>query len=147
MEAGSCTSPSVETQGGSIWNCALMSCPMPVAACAADCTCNDAIAQALACSASGMSSTMSCFVQALTVVVSDPTVTALIPCLDMVSTACGAVPDAGVLEASDPICTPHNCSDIGANCGENADGCGGLIECGACTPPQVCGGGGYSRCG
>jgi hypothetical protein len=44
-------------------------------------------------------------------------------------------------------CTPKTCSDLGYTCGPNGDGCGGLIDCGMCTAPQFCGGGGYSICG
>jgi len=40
------------------------------------------------------------------------------------------------------VCTPRKCSDVGANCGPIADGCGGLINCGDCTAPETCGGGG-----
>lgn len=53
----------------------------------------------------------------------------------------GALPDGGV-------CVPATCAALGANCGQVADGCGGLTPpCGTCTAPEVCGGGGYSRCG
>jgi len=44
-------------------------------------------------------------------------------------------------------CMPKSCSDLGYTCGPNADGCGGLIDCGMCTAPEFCGGGGYSKCG
>jgi hypothetical protein len=38
--------------------------------------------------------------------------------------------------------------DAGANCGTLADGCGGLLNCGACTAPDTCGGGGLANvCG
>jgi len=49
-----------------------------------------------------------------------------------------------------PTCTPRtDCSFLGAgqHCGPVADGCGGTINCGTCTAPQVCGGGGPSTCG
>jgi hypothetical protein len=39
-------------------------------------------------------------------------------------------------------CTPKTCAELGANCGPVADGCGGLVDCGTCTPPAVCGAGG-----
>jgi hypothetical protein len=39
-----------------------------------------------------------------------------------------------------PGCTPQTCP---ANtCGLRGDGCGGVIDCGPCTAPQTCGGGG-----
>jgi len=34
------------------------------------------------------------------------------------------------------------CAAEGANCGMIADGCGGTLDCGTCTLPQTCGGGG-----
>jgi hypothetical protein len=45
-------------------------------------------------------------------------------------------------------CVPTTCSAAGANCGQIADGCGGLIDCGACPAPDTCGGGGTANvCG
>jgi hypothetical protein len=44
-------------------------------------------------------------------------------------------------------CTPNTCATYGYNCGPNGDGCGGMLDCGVCTPPMACGGGGYSICG
>jgi hypothetical protein len=44
-------------------------------------------------------------------------------------------------------CTPKSCTDQGFTCGTNSDGCGGMIECGTCTAPAYCGGGGFSKCG
>jgi hypothetical protein len=44
-------------------------------------------------------------------------------------------------------CTPKTCSQAGFTCGMNGDGCGGTLDCGSCTAPQYCGGGGYSKCG
>ncbi len=43
-------------------------------------------------------------------------------------------------------CTPNTCPP-GA-CGTMPDGCGGTLNCGSCTPPQTCGGGGVpNQCG
>jgi hypothetical protein len=39
-------------------------------------------------------------------------------------------------------CTPTTCAAVGASCGMIADGCGGTLDCGTCTLPQTCGGGG-----
>ena len=52
-------------------------------------------------------------------------------------------PDGG------PLCTPKTCADFPAGtCGQQADGCSGLTaDCGSCTAPQYCGGGGPSLCG
>jgi hypothetical protein len=41
-----------------------------------------------------------------------------------------------------PTCTPETCAQQGFNCGPAGDGCGNQLACGACTPPQTCGGGG-----
>jgi hypothetical protein len=47
-----------------------------------------------------------------------------------------------------PACTPTTCSAQGANCGTSSDGCGGTLNCGTCTGPQTCGGGGATNvCG
>jgi hypothetical protein len=39
-------------------------------------------------------------------------------------------------------CVPLTACPSPANCGEIADGCGGTLDCGSCTLPQTCGGGG-----
>jgi hypothetical protein len=45
-------------------------------------------------------------------------------------------------------CVPKTCLGLNYNCGPASDGCGGLLQCGTCTAPQTCGGGGQpSRCG
>jgi MYXO-CTERM domain-containing protein len=44
-------------------------------------------------------------------------------------------------------CTPNTCATYGYNCGPNGDGCGGMLDCGVCTPPMACGAGGFSICG
>jgi hypothetical protein len=41
-----------------------------------------------------------------------------------------------------PSCTPTTCQNLGVDCGYVSDGCGGLLECGTCVPPESCGGGG-----
>jgi hypothetical protein len=41
-----------------------------------------------------------------------------------------------------PSCTPKTCMQEGFNCGPEGDGCGNQLDCGPCTPPQTCGGGG-----
>ena len=47
-----------------------------------------------------------------------------------------------------PTCTKKTCTSAGANCGPVADGCGGLLDCGTCTAPNTCGGGGVAnQCG
>jgi hypothetical protein len=37
---------------------------------------------------------------------------------------------------------PKTCAQLGIKCGPSGDGCGGQIDCGTCTPPMTCGGGG-----
>lgn len=49
-------------------------------------------------------------------------------------------PDAGLLP--DGGCQARNCTQAGATCGTISDGCGGQLTCGACTMPELCGGGG-----
>jgi len=62
--------------------------------------------------------------------------------------ALGVVPRAARAEDGGPgSCTPNTCAIYGYNCGPNGDGCGGMLDCGVCTPPAVCGGGGFSICG
>ena len=39
-------------------------------------------------------------------------------------------------------CGARSCAQLGFNCGPAGDGCGGLLNCGACTLPQTCGGAG-----
>jgi len=47
-----------------------------------------------------------------------------------------------------PSCTERTCEDVGAECGPVADGCGDLLDCGPCTAPDTCGGGGTpNQCG
>ncbi len=48
--------------------------------------------------------------------------------------------DGGFTDGS--TCTLRKCSDVAANCGPIADGCGGLLDCGTCTSPDICGGSG-----
>ena len=51
-------------------------------------------------------------------------------------------------DATMGLCQPATCSSLGLTCGQNADGCGHLTpDCGTCTAPEFCGGGGPSRCG
>src|SRR5262249_23759817 len=46
-----------------------------------------------------------------------------------------------------PECVPDACpQDV--TCGQIADGCGGLLNCGSCEAPDTCGGGGvHNQCG
>jgi len=62
---------------------------------------------------------------------------------------CGTGPDASA--DAGPLCTPITCASLDNTCGEQGDGCGGLVgPCGtgACSLPQTCGGGGvFNQCG
>jgi len=51
--------------------------------------------------------------------------------------------DGGTGDGSHHGCTPRTCAQLHppVGCGEAGDGCGGVIMCGSCTPPQTCGGG------
>jgi hypothetical protein len=54
--------------------------------------------------------------------------------------------DSGPITTSCP--NPKTCISLGITCGKAGDGCGGTIDCGTCTPPETCGGGGKaSQCG
>lgn len=45
-------------------------------------------------------------------------------------------------------CFPHQCESSDLNCGELDDGCGSTVQCGSCTSPESCGGGGHPNvCG
>lgn len=44
-------------------------------------------------------------------------------------------------------CAPKVCADLGAECGPQGDGCGGIVQCGTCATPTFCGGNGPSKCG
>lgn len=46
-----------------------------------------------------------------------------------------------------PLCTPTTCGAQGVECGHAGDGCGNLLDCGACPTGQFCGGGGPGKCG
>ncbi|HEY7955760.1 MAG TPA: hypothetical protein VII38_10730 [Polyangia bacterium] len=37
-------------------------------------------------------------------------------------------------------CTPSSCAALGKDCGMLSDGCGGMLDCGGCAPPEQCGG-------
>ncbi len=45
-------------------------------------------------------------------------------------------------------CKPTTCKALGVSCGPQGDGCGGVLQCGDCLPPETCGGGGVANtCG
>jgi hypothetical protein len=69
------------------------------------------------------------------------------PCNTAAGQSCGGGGVHGVCGA--PNCTPKTCTDLGANCGQVADGCGGVTAvCGTCTGNDTCGGGGTTNvCG
>jgi hypothetical protein len=49
---------------------------------------------------------------------------------------------------TDQCCVTTTCEASNANCGSLPDGCGGTLQCGTCTLPLSCGGGGEpNRCG
>jgi hypothetical protein len=56
-------------------------------------------------------------------------------------------PDAQSSRDTGP-CSPRTCAAQGIQCGPAGDGCGGLLQCGSCSSPETCGGGGKSSvCG
>jgi Protein of unknown function (DUF1566) len=65
-----------------------------------------------------------------------------------------ARPVRAVRGGSTASCVPTTCAAQGATCGSIPDGCGGIygsggtLECGSCTAPDSCGGGGVAnQCG
>ncbi|WP_437910899.1 hypothetical protein WME95_24940 [Sorangium sp. So ce327] len=45
-------------------------------------------------------------------------------------------------------CIPTSCTIASKNCGSFSDLCGGTLDCGTCSPPAICGGGGIPNvCG
>ncbi len=63
------------------------------------------------------------------------------------STSSGAVSGSSS-SSGGARCALRDCVSAGADCGPIGDGCGGVIQCGECTPPETCGGGGVpSVCG
>ena len=80
--------------------------------------------------------------------IADRTVSVDVPTLTQPDTG-AADSEAG--RTSHGVCVPKTCFELGYNCGPAGDGCGNLIQCGNCTPPQTCGGGGdagkLSNCG
>ena len=63
-----------------------------------------------------------------------------------------AEPDAGPhgrdAEPGTDACVPMSCYALGVGCGTVNDTCGSMIECGSCTAPDSCGGGGEpTACG
>jgi hypothetical protein len=57
-----------------------------------------------------------------------------------VANQCG-YPDGG-------SCVPQTCQQQNIGCGPAGDGCGNVLQCGTCSAPQTCGGGGVpSQCG
>ncbi len=72
------------------------------------------------------------------------------------SNVCGAKniqPDGAVIDGGLNICVPLSKVDAcnGRDCGIASDGCSGSYDCGTCTAPKTCGGGGdagtYNVCG
>ncbi len=55
---------------------------------------------------------------------------------------------AGANSSSSTMCTPKTCAELGASCGTLLDGCGASLDCGTCSAPETCGGGGTpNACG
>jgi|ERR1019366_3087417 hypothetical protein len=91
--AARCASPSLAlVDGGALWSCVASACPQEVGACALDCACNDAFAQALECIAGG-SGSLGCFAPVLSV--SDAPTEGLGQCIIEHQTACAGPADAG----------------------------------------------------
>jgi hypothetical protein len=61
--------------------------------------------------------------------------------LAVFTVACGGDDDKDKTPDAAP-CVPDTCQAQQKNCGSMPDGCGGVIQCGSCTAPELCGGGG-----
>lgn len=62
----------------------------------------------------------------------------------------GTIPDSSTQSDSGSdasSCTPKTCAAQGAECGDIPDGCGGVLDCGACDASLFCGGDGPNKCG
>jgi hypothetical protein len=77
--------------GNATWSCLQTACATTLAACGADCPCNDAILAALLCQADGGSTTL-CFTPAYEV---DNAGSAVIACLQTKTAGCGLSLDGG----------------------------------------------------
>lgn len=70
-----------------------------------------------------------------------------------VENQCGSlIQDAGpevgdAADGSEGGCPPLTCVQLGAECGIAPDGCGGVVDCGACPDGQTCGAAGPNQCG
>jgi len=65
---------------------------------------------------------------------------------------CGECPDGLTCNVAtgqcQEDCVPQDCDQLGKDCGMVPDGCGEFNDCGECTPPETCGGGGVPNvCG
>lgn len=131
-----CASPSVTGLSTvPMWVCAQAICGAQIAACSADCACNDAVAQGLTCAAAGSSSLAICFAHTLAPVASSSAVVELVTCLQGPAASCaareaGTTPEAGksctmpgdclgpghIFCCIDDVCTntpPVSCADAG----------------------------------
>lgn len=86
-------------------------------------------------------------------VVNATTLEGVVICLGRSSDAMGTTTTVGAVppypqHTLPSGCVPLTCPELGYDCGQAGDGCGGILQCGTCMAPQVCGGGGSaSRCG
>jgi hypothetical protein len=55
---------------------------------------------------------------------------------------CGGIWANSIYAAGSSSCVPTTCAAQGKNCGSISDECGGTLNCGTCTAPSTCGGGG-----
>jgi hypothetical protein len=55
---------------------------------------------------------------------------------------CAAVTDPPVVWSCGIACDIVTCAAVGVSCGIVPSGCGDMLDCGSCTAPETCGGGG-----
>src|SRR5258708_20132451 len=63
------------------------------------------------------------------------------------SDAAAGLPTLRIDASAGGVCVRVSCGGLNATCGPQGDGCGNVIDCGACTAADFCGGGGLSKCG
>jgi hypothetical protein len=56
----------------------------------------------------------------------------------------GTGSDAGL---DGDACVPTTCAELTYDCGTWPDGCGAMLDCGSCNPPEICGGSVAGHCG
>lgn len=51
----------------------------------------------------------------------------------------GSLDGSPLPEVGEDACEPATCAQLGTQCGTTDDGCGGVVQCGSCAYPYLCG--------